>query len=375
MFIVLFLKSPIEILEFFIILILISLIVFLILKLKNKHQHEIDQQEINNNKFKSLTKDYNLQLEKHNLETERLKNLWEFKEGVTHLLLHDLKNPLSLIINYNSFSKELLGHAAGQMMNIVTGISDVQNSENAKLNIDLKEVQIHSVLNEAYCQVELLFDEYNLTYQSNIEEDLLVYADEKLLERVFVNLLLNAIKFAPHKGGIKVIAEQNKDKIKISVIDTGIVIPEDIHDLVFDKFGLLIAKNSDAARVGNLGLSFCKLAIESHNESIGITSDKDQTVFWFTLKATSSNYKLNKESTLQHNKTELLISDESKHILHQFIIELKSFEVYEFTAIRKIIKQIEELENPDIKMWVDKLKQIVKSGDEESYSNMIEKIE
>jgi hypothetical protein len=56
-------------------------------------------------------------------------------------------------VNYELFSKELLGHAAGQMLNIVTSISDVQNNENTKMNVDLKEVQLLSILNEAYSQV------------------------------------------------------------------------------------------------------------------------------------------------------------------------------------------------------------------------------
>jgi hypothetical protein len=216
-----------------------------------------------------------------------------------------------------------------------------------------------------------LFNEKKLNYYNNIKEDLKVYADEKLLERIFVNLLMNAVKYSPHDSDVRIIAAKDQDKLKISIIDTGSVIPEDIHSLVFDKFGLLVAKKSNASRSGNLGLSFCKLALEAHNETIGVSSDKNQTTFWFTLKGIGVRNDLSTEPKLQIHKSEISLSNESKSILKQYISELKSVEVYEFTAVRNIIKHIKDFENVDIKIWVNNLTQAVKSGDEESYNNLI----
>lgn len=372
---IIFLISVLQLIEWIIIVFLCLALIVISLRLIKKQQFFKVQLETKNKELETISENYKLQLEQSNTDVAKQKNLWEYKEGVTQMLLHDLKNPLSLIINYELFSKELLGHAADQMMNIITNIGDVQNHENTKMNVQLKEVQLLKILNEAYSQVEFLFNEKKLIYYNNINEDLRVYVDEKLLERVLVNLLLNAIKYTSHGGNVRVVADKEQNKIKISIIDTGIIIPEDIHNLVFDKFGLLVAKKSNAGRSGNLGLSFCKLAIEAHNEIIGIKSDKDQTTFWFTLKPIGVRNELIKESKSQNNKSEISLSKESKRVLKQYIDELKLVEVYEFTAIRNIIKHIEEFNDPDIQSWMNNLKQTIKSGDEESYYYLIKMAE
>lgn len=359
------------IVQWVIISILCLAFVFIFLRSAKQQQSLKYQLMTKDQELKVISEKTQIQLEQANTESKEFKTLLEFKEGVTQMLLHDLKNPLSLMVNYELFSKELLGHAATQMLNIVTNIVDVQNNENTKMNVYLKEVQLLSILKKAYSQVEFSFNEKKINYYNNIKEDFKVYADEKILERVIVNLLLNAAKYAPLGGDISIIAENVQDKFKISIIDTGSKIPEDIHNLVFDKFGLLVAKKSNASRSGNLGLSFCKLALEAHDENIGITSNEKETTFWFTLRGigTVSDFE---EERLSHSiLAEVILTDESKVLLKQYIRELKSVKVYEFSIVRNIIKDIENLENPDIKTWVNNIKQAVKSGDEEFYNNLI----
>lgn len=357
--------------EWIVILVLCVLLVMVFIKSVKKQQYLNDELESKNQKIKAISTNNQLQIDQIEAKLNKVDSLCEFKEGVTQLLLHDLKNPLSLLINYDLFSKELLGRAANQMLNIVTNIGDIQHYENTKMNVDIREVQVSAILENTYKQIEYSLKEKKINYYNNINDDLNVYADEKLLERIFVNLLLNAIKYSSHEGDINIKAETEKDKIKISIIDTGYVIPEDVQGLVFDKYGLLLAKRSNAARDGNLGLSFCKLALEAHNEKIFVKSDNEQTTFWFTLKGVETYNNLTAESKLQVTKSEINLTDENKEFLKQYIRDLKSLKVYEFSAVRKIIKQIEKHDNPNIKSWVNNLSQTVKSGDEESYNNLL----
>ena len=161
------------------------------------------------------------------------------------------------------------------------------------------------------------------------------------------------------------------DRAQWSAIEWGVESVSDDGFCFFDKFWLLVSKRSNAARDGNLGLSFCKLALESHNEKIFVKSDNEQTTFWFTLKGIGTNNNLTTKSKLYVTKTDINLSDENKKFLKQYICDLKSLKVYEFSAVRKIIKQIEEHDNPNIKSWVNNLSQTVKSGDEESYNNLL----
>lgn len=360
-----------QLVEWVVILFLCVAIVLIYLRSVKKQQYLKSQLECKNQELEAISENIQIQLEQAKSKCNELKILSEFKEALTQLLLHDLKNPLSLIINHEIMPKKLLGLAATQMMNIITNIIDVQNYENAEMRLDIKDVQVLEILDEAFSQVELSLNEKKLNYYNNIKEGLMVYADGKILERIFVNLLMNAIKFTPVNGDISINAEKEQDKVKISIIDTGSEIPEDIQNLVFDKFGLVMAKKSDAGRSGNLGLSFCKLALEAHDEIIRISCDEKQTIFWFTLKLSSVANDVEKKQVFKSHRPEIVLSEESKSLLKQYIKELKSIEVYEFSAIRNIIKQIENFENSDIKTWINDLKQAVKSGDEEIYNNLI----
>lgn len=360
-----------QLIEWIVILVLSVLLVIVFIRSVKKQQYLKDKLESKNQELKTITAKKQLQTAQLEAQLNKVDSLCEFKEGITQLLLHDLKNPLSLLINYELFSKELLGHAANQMLNIVTYIGDIQHYENTKMNVNIREVQVLAVLKNAYEQIKYSLNEKKLNYFNNIQDDLLVYADEKLLERIFVNLLLNAIKYSSEEGGIYIKAETEKDKVKISIIDTGYVIPEDVQNLVFDKFGLLVAKRSNANRDGNLGLSFCKLAIEAHNEQIFVSSNDKQTIFSFTLKGIGTYNNIKTGSKLQETTSKITLSDENKKLLKQYIQDLKSLKVYEFSAVRKIIKQIEEHDNPNIKTWVNNLSQTVKSGDEELYNNLL----
>ena len=360
-----------QLIEWVIILFLCVALVFIILRSLKKQQYLKYQLENNNQELKTISENTQIQVEQANTKHKDLKTLLEFKEEVTQLLIHDLKNLLSLMVNYELFSKEVLAHTTAQMLNIVTNIGDVQNYENTKMRLDIKEVQFLNILKNAYSQVEFLFTEKKLNYFNNIQEDLKVYADEKILERILVNLLMNAVKYTKQGDDISIIAEKEQGKVKISIIDTGNEIPDDIQNLIFDKFGLVVAKKSDASRSGNLGLSFCKLALEAHDEIIRISSDEKQTTFWFTLRGIGTERDVDKEPISHNDKSEVILSNGSKFLLKQYINELKSVEVYEFSAVRNIIKHIETFENLDIKSWVNNLKQAVKLGDEELYNNLI----
>jgi signal transduction histidine kinase len=357
--------------EWIIIFVLCVLSVIVFIRSVKKQHYLKAQLETKNQELKTISANNQLQIDQIKAKLNKANSLSEFKEGVTQLLLHDLKNPLSLLINYELFSKELLGRAANQMLNIVTNIGDIQHYENAKMNADIREVRVSEVLKNASHQIEYSLKEKKIKYYNNINDDLMVYADEKLLERIFVNLLLNAIKYSSHEGCININAETDKDKIKISITDTGYIIPEDVQSLLFDKYGLLVAKKSNASRDGNLGLSYCKLALEAHNEKIFVKSDNDQTTFWFTLKGVGTYNNLSTESKLQVAESEIKLSKENKEFLKQYIHDLRSLKVYEFSAVRKIIKQIEVHDNPNIKSWVNNLNQTVKSGDEELYNNLL----
>ena len=107
-----------------------------------------------------------------------------------------------------------------------------------------------------------------------------VWADTDLLERVMQNLLDNAIKFTPIGGNISLSAEPKPEEARllISIRDTGAGIPEGVR--LFQKFG----KGDQDEKGSGLGLAFCRMALEAHQESIWVAeSSAAGTTITFSL--------------------------------------------------------------------------------------------
>ena len=114
------------------------------------------------------------------------------------------------------------------------------------------------------------------------ESSLTTMSDVGLIRRVFQNLLSNALKYTPNGGDIRIVATLFHDEIRIAITDVGPGIAPEYHQRIFEKFGQVEDRNS---RLGTgLGLTFCKLAIESHGGRIGVESEVGKgSTFWFTL--------------------------------------------------------------------------------------------
>lgn len=106
----------------------------------------------------------------------------------------------------------------------------------------------------------------------------LVFADARKLERVWVNLLDNALCFTPESGSITVSAAVNGDALLFAVRDTGIGIAPSDFELIFQKFGHVapaaiaagkVAAGEASQRVSSgLGLTFCRLIVEAHGGTL-----------------------------------------------------------------------------------------------------------
>jgi two-component system phosphate regulon sensor histidine kinase PhoR len=113
-----------------------------------------------------------------------------------------------------------------------------------------------------------------------------VRVDKDMISQVIVNLLSNAIKYTPAGGSVRIETEVDETAhlARVSVIDTGVGIPEDELDRVFEKFYRVQANNKQAKGTG-LGLNLVKQIIEKvHNGRVFVTSKVGQgSTFGFEL--------------------------------------------------------------------------------------------
>jgi signal transduction histidine kinase len=126
---------------------------------------------------------------------------------------------------------------------------------------------------------------YNLIYKG--DADLTISADEQKLEQVLVNLVNNAVKYAPASKEIVVEVEDLADKVRIAVIDQGNGISKEKLPFLFDSYYQV--KESGLITHGlGLGLYISAEIIRKHNGEIGVKSEIGKgSTFWFTLPKNS----------------------------------------------------------------------------------------
>lgn len=102
------------------------------------------------------------------------------------------------------------------------------------------------------------------------ETDCLVFGQDNLLERVFYNLLENAVKYSPSQTQVTVAVQKERDSILVRIADQGEGIPESCRDAVFEPFFRVDKSRSRAIGGSGLGLAVCKKILERHHAQISV---------------------------------------------------------------------------------------------------------
>ncbi len=179
----------------------------------------------------------------HDLEQafNKLKDLSEYKDGITSMIIHDLKNPLNAILNTNENSTpedqlKNTKRVGNQMLNLVMNLLDIQKYENAQMRLKLTDFYLFDIVEEAVKQVVYAANQKNVAIINRINRRDTVKVDFEIIVRVFVNLLSNAIKYSPNNREININAKENSNGfVEIEVTDQGPGIPEDKRKLVLSQ--------------------------------------------------------------------------------------------------------------------------------------------
>jgi signal transduction histidine kinase len=230
--------------------------------------------------------------------TEQVK-LEQMREDLTHMVIHDLRNPLGSIMG----SLQLIHTAlverdetlpvakllqialrSGQKLYLlIDSLLDLGRLEASDTEVNKAFMSIDSVVQEAVDQIAPFALNKKQLVSADVASDLpSVLADRDLVLRVLTNLLDNAVKFTRKEGKITLAVESIGDEVMFTVSDTGIGIPPEYRHRIFDRF--LRLENDDGVRGTGLGLAFCKLAVEAHEGRIWVESEPGQgSRFKFTL--------------------------------------------------------------------------------------------
>ncbi len=224
------------------------------------------------------------------LQNEKLIELGQFKESMMNMVVHDLKTPLSTMINLSKFAVgaeilPLLSQSARQMLNLVNNILDINRYEKAALEPVLSTENLFSIYSEVFEEFEYFLKEKKILVVCEIPDNVIVSVDKDLIKRVFVNLLDNAIKYSPLKGKITINLDlEQETSTVVHITNEGPSIPSKHHQTIFKKYVQVGQLNKVTGKSTGLGLTFCKLAIEAHGGKIGVNSSGEFGVdFWFSI--------------------------------------------------------------------------------------------
>ena len=117
-----------------------------------------------------------------------------------------------------------------------------------------------------------------------IDKSLIINIDQNMINTVLRNLLSNAVKFTPKNGHILISCLENKDYVLIKIKDSGIGMPENIRENLFNIGAKTSREGTDGESSSGLGLLLCKEYIEMHDGTIIVESiENEGSTFIFSL--------------------------------------------------------------------------------------------
>lgn len=263
----------------------------------------------------------NIELKREKQINERLRKIDKIKDEFLSNTSHELRTPVHGIIG---ISESLIDGATGKLgeetidnlqmvvasgkrlSNLINDILDFSKLKNKEIELQKKSVDIRQLFEVVISVIKsTIRQEGGLAIFNEIPDSIpLVYGDENRIQQIIYNLIGNAVKFTSN-GYIKVTALVKEEFIEICVEDTGIGIPEDKFEVIFQSFEQV--DNSISRDYGGtgIGLSITKKLIELHSGKIWLTSEiKKGTKFFFTLPISQTQKpSFSKDTQLETSKT------------------------------------------------------------------------
>ena len=300
-----------------------------------------------------------LKLEK--VETDTLRNLDQMKSRFFANISHEFRTPLTLILGQieNIMSSDIdvqkkgklqvANRNARRLMKLINQLLDLSKLEAGSMEFDAEQHNIVSFLKNLFYSFESLAETKNikLIFDSVSEKIIMVFDPDKM-EKIFYNLISNALKFTSAGGEIIVsIKIMELSFVKISIKDSGIGIPADRTDKIFDRFYQVDSSQTREYEGTGIGLALTKELIELHKGKIEVNSKEGEgTEFiiilpYNNLKSTSIEiYEPSISNNFENVDNPDIQDDSSEDTFYQTEIKSKQ---------QEIILIVED--NPDVRAY------------------------
>ena len=309
------------------------------------------------------------------------EDLSQFKEGLSHMLVHDMKTPLSAILSLteermpNQEDICLINQSAKLILQLANNIMDVQKFEESKMQLKKEIYYVYDMIELAQEQVAFLMKSKNIVLETLVPKKLVMNVDKQIILRVFVNLFTNAIKCSPSSSCLTVSVENaGEQDFEVAVKDQGVGIEDSFLPYIFDKFSQESRRITNHTYSTGLGLTFCKLAIEAHGGSIRASSEMGKgTTFVVTLPTVEPQFdQLVTEAKRFYNSKTVFRDD---HNLEDLILlksigeKISEIPIYKVGEIEKILSEV-STDSEHVKEWIQTVRRAVLHWDQEQLDQL-----
>ena len=253
------------------------------------------------------TRDLRMEKEKTERQAQELLDLGKFKTRFFANVSHEFRTPLTMILgplentlngSYGELTEgvqrqlEIMHRNSLRLMHLINELLDLQKIEAGKMQLQARPGNIAAFVEGILLSSSALAAQKNIFLEfDNATADQVIFYESAKLEKVFYNIISNALKFTPSGGSINVditelpaTPEMNEGAISISVSDTGPGIEEENLNKIFHRFTRLEGTQNSEYEGTGIGLALVKELVELHGGTISVASSVGiGTIFTITL--------------------------------------------------------------------------------------------
>jgi two-component system phosphate regulon sensor histidine kinase PhoR len=228
----------------------------------------------------------------------QLRKLDSMRRDFISNVSHELRTPVSVIMansetllsgaldnkaDAENFSKAIL-HNAERLSEMVSDLIDLSRIEYGELKLEFEKVNINQSILKALDAIKGLAAKKEISLNFDEYDDEFIRVDINAIDRIFINLLDNAIKYSPNKSSVSITIEDKNSHIEINVTDSGKGIDDSDKVRIFGRFYRTAQARASDKTGSGLGLAIVKNLVHSLDGDVGVrNSNSGGSNFWFTV--------------------------------------------------------------------------------------------
>ncbi len=219
------------------------------------------------------------------------------KNDLVVYLAHDLKTPLTSVIGYltllrdeGQISEELREkylsislEKAERLEDLINEFFEITRFSLSGITLEYSNVNLTRLLEQLTYEFRPMLLEKNLSCSLEAAPDIPLRCDVNQMQRVFDNLLRNAVNYSFEGGTIRICVQQEGEQLRISFFNRGNTIPKEKLDRIFEQFYRLDSARSSRSGGAGLGLAIAKEIVELHQGTIAARSEDESIEFEVTI--------------------------------------------------------------------------------------------